>query len=155
MSDARVWLDALIGEWDTTGTHPLIKETIRGHASFEWLAGHTFLIWRGASTPEIVPTFISVLGDVTAADDFPLHYFDARGVARVYTARVDRDVLRFWRDHPGFSQRATVSIDRHGDVVAWRTELNEHGGWKPDLEMTYKRRETANVASSPGRAVPR
>ena len=126
-------LDTLIGEWDTRGSHPMIEGPIRGRASFEWLAGHRFLIWRSASTPDTVPAAISIIGDVTAADTFPLHYFDSRGVARVYTASLKDGVLRFWRDEPGFAQRATVVLE--GDALHLRTELNG----KADLEMTYTR----------------
>ena len=136
MTDNRRLLDRLIGEWDTRGSHPKIKEPITGHASFEWLAGHKFLIWRTENTPALVPTSISILGDVTA-EEFPMNYFDSRGVARVYTVRIAGGVLRFWRDEPGFRQRATVSFE--GAELRWHTELNEDGSFRPDLEMAYRR----------------
>ena len=137
---AKRWLDALIGDWETRGSHPQVKEPVRGRASFEWLTGDTFLIWRAEQTPDIIPTFIAILGDVTKTE-FPLNYFDSRGVARVYTARIAEGGLVFWRDEPGFAQRARVSIDDHGSV-RWETELNG----RPDLEMTYRRGASGGAA---------
>ena len=37
----------LIGNWTTTGSHPLIPgTTLHGRASFEWLENGAFLLWR-------------------------------------------------------------------------------------------------------------
>lgn len=49
-------------------------------------------------------------------------------------------MLRFWRDEPGFAQRATVSVEADGSVLQFRTQLNEDGSYRRDLEMTYRRR---------------
>ncbi|HEX2680815.1 MAG TPA: hypothetical protein VHQ03_05930, partial [Candidatus Dormibacteraeota bacterium] len=38
-------LDALVGEWETEATHPLLQGVMHGRATFEWLAGRRFLIW--------------------------------------------------------------------------------------------------------------
>jgi hypothetical protein len=37
--------EPLIGEWRTTGTHPLVPgKTLHGRASFSWIEGGAFLI---------------------------------------------------------------------------------------------------------------
>jgi len=133
-------LDPLVGEWETEGSHPQIKEPIRGHASFEWLPGRRFLIWRTTQMPQTVPPAIAIIGGGDTPGTWPMHYFDSRGVFRVYYVRVDGGVFRMWRDHPGFSQRATGTFTDGGRIFELRTELNEDGTWKPDLEMTYRRR---------------
>jgi hypothetical protein len=132
--------DALVGQWETEGSHPFVKEPISGHASFEWLPGRRFLIWRSEQTPTTVPTAIAIIGGGDTPGTWPLHYFDSRGVFRVYTTNMAGGVWRFWRDEPGFLQRATGTFRDGGRVLEIRTELNEHGTWKPDLEMTYRRR---------------
>ena len=132
--------DALVGQWETEGSHPFVKEPIRGQASFEWLPGRRFLIWRSEQTPTTVPTAIAVIGGGDTPGTWPLHYFDSRGVFRVYTTKMAGGVWKFWRDEPGFLQRATGRFRDGGRVLEIRTELNEYGTWKADLEMTYRRR---------------
>src|SRR5918912_883635 len=56
-------LDALIGAWETEATHPSLPDTvIRGRATFEWLAGGLFLIWRAAYDHPDIPDCIAILG---------------------------------------------------------------------------------------------
>ena len=134
-------LEPLVGKWETQGSHPFIKEPIRGHASFEWLPGRRFLIWRTEQTPTLVPTAIAVIGGGDTPGTWPMHYFDQRGVFRVYQVHVDSGVVKIWRDHPGFAQRMTGVFGDGGRRFELRTELNEHeAGFNPDLEMTYRRR---------------
>ncbi|MHB8597873.1 MAG: hypothetical protein ACYDER_13795 [Ktedonobacteraceae bacterium] len=38
--------DALVGEWNTMGTHPAFPYAVHGHSSFEWLMGGAFLVWH-------------------------------------------------------------------------------------------------------------
>ncbi|MGH7239841.1 MAG: hypothetical protein ACREHG_07215 [Candidatus Saccharimonadales bacterium] len=39
--------EILIGEWQTTGSHPYLPNTtLHGHASFEWLESGAFLLLR-------------------------------------------------------------------------------------------------------------
>jgi hypothetical protein len=35
--------EVLIGEWTLAGSHPLIKGTLHGRASIEWMEGGAFL----------------------------------------------------------------------------------------------------------------
>jgi hypothetical protein len=40
-------LNALVGEWDTEATHPMVPSTVvHGHSVFEWLEREKFLIVR-------------------------------------------------------------------------------------------------------------
>jgi hypothetical protein len=132
-------LDALAGEWSTEGSHPSIKEPIRGRASFEWLPGRRFLIWRTEQTPTIVPAAIAVIGGGDTPGTWPMHYFDSRGVFRVYQVRMDKGVWHVWRDHPGFAQRGTGVFGGGGRSLELRWELNEDGTFRPDLELSYRR----------------
>jgi len=134
-------LDPLVGEWRTEGSHPLIMEPVRGRFSFEWLPGRRFLIWRSEQTPTIVPTAIAVIGGGDTPGTWPMHYFDSRGVFRVYQVRVDDGVLKMWRDQPGFAQRATCVFSDGGRRFELRWDLNETGTWKADLVLRAEHRE--------------
>jgi hypothetical protein len=70
-----------------------------------------------------------------------MHYFDSRGVMRIYQLTFENGVWRWWRDHPGFSQRFTGTFEDSGRTIDGRGELQENGQpWKPDLQVTYRRR---------------
>jgi hypothetical protein len=143
-------LDALVGEWETEATHPYLPNTvIRGRATFEWLAGGFFLIWRAAYDHPDIPDSIAILGcdDSSSSGDArqagggcSLHYFDSRGVARVYGLGADHGVWRFWRDWPGFSQRYVATISADGNTITGNGELSRDGStWEQDLRITYRK----------------
>jgi hypothetical protein len=132
-------LDALLGEWDTEATHPLLPDVIRGRATFEWLAGRRFLIWRSETSPGI-PSSIAIIGGANTAAAWPMHYFDERGITRVYQVSMDGGIWRVWRDHPGFSQRLSGVFEDGGRTIRMTSELQQDGPWKPDLQATYRRR---------------
>ena len=56
------------------------------------------------------------------------HYFDSRGVARVYKMSVEEGVWKLWRDEPDFSpldfsQRFTGTFSADGTTIAGRWEI--------------------------------
>jgi hypothetical protein len=122
-------------------THPALKSPFHGRAVFEWLEGRQFLIWRWEAEPNTVPTQISIIGGGDKPGVWPMHYFDSRGISRVYTVSFEAGVWKMWRDHPGFWQRATGTFEDDGRTIRWLTELREReeDDWKPDLEVIYRR----------------
>jgi hypothetical protein len=133
-------LDALVGEWDTAATHPMIEGVVSGRSTFEWLTGRRFLIHRSEIQPGQVPSAIWIVGGDDTRGTWPMHYFDSRGVTRVYQMTFEGGLWKFWREHPGFSQRFTGSFEDGGRTIRGLSELNETGTWKPDLAITYRRR---------------
>jgi hypothetical protein len=68
-----------------------------------------------------------------------LEYFDSRGVRRTYEVSLEDGVMRWWRDHPGFDQRAYAKLGP--DVFEFVHQLAETPGeWRDDLRATYRRR---------------
>jgi hypothetical protein len=82
-------------------------------------------------------------GEAPEGGEAPLrmHYYDSRGVFRVYETSVADSSWRVWRDAPGFSQRFTGALSDDGDTVAGRWELCRDGvHWADDVAITYRRR---------------
>jgi len=53
----------LIGRWATEGAHPLLPgAAIRGHTTFDWLAGRQFLIQRSHYDHPDIPDAVAVIG---------------------------------------------------------------------------------------------
>lgn len=72
----------------------------------------------------------------------PMHYFDSRGVFRVYQSRMTDDAWQVWRDAAGFSQRFTGRFADAGETILGRWQLCRDGvHWADDLAITYRRRQ--------------
>jgi hypothetical protein len=136
-------LRALTGTWTTEGSHPLLPGAVlRGRATFEWLDGGRFLIWRSHCDHPDIPDAIAVLG--VTDEQLSMHYFDTRGVHRVYSVDVAAGATpltwRFWRDDAGFSQRFTGTFSAAGDTLATRGQFSRDGTtWEDDLALSYRR----------------
>jgi hypothetical protein len=67
-------------------------------------------------------------------------YFDERGVSRKYEVTLHDNILKMWRNAPGFSQRFTGTIIENGDTMIGKWELSRDDlSWEKDLELIYKR----------------
>ena len=147
-------LNRLVGTWATEATHPAMPGVVvHGTTIMEWLEGERFLIIRARTDHADFPDSISIIGftdtdragasaDPAAGDatDLSMHYFDSRGVFRVYLASVDDAVWRYWRDAPGFSQRFTGTFSSDGDTIAGQSQLSrDDTTWDDDLRIEYRR----------------
>ena len=67
-------------------------------------------------------------------------YFDERKVSRKYEVSIENNVVKWWRNAPGFSQRYSLTITDDGNTIIGKGELCEDGTtWKKDLDQTYTR----------------
>ena len=130
----------LLGSWDIQGSHPLLPgDDITGRATFEWLDGHKFLIWRSHYDHPQVPDAMAVIG--WADGQLLMHYFDSRGVHRLYEVAVEGNQWRFWRDDAGFQQSFIARFDDDEDTMRGQGRMNrDDAGWEDDLAMTFRRR---------------
>jgi hypothetical protein len=145
-------LNRLVGTWTTEATHPgLPGVTVHGTVDIEWLEGDRFLIHRSRFDHRDFPDSISIIGfmerdrddkaPVTADESqLAMHYFDSRGVFRVYGVSIEETSWRIWRDATGFSQAFIGRFSDDGDSIAGRWQLSEDDHtWNDDLEITYRR----------------
>jgi hypothetical protein len=132
---------ALVGEWQTTGTHPHMPGTIfHGRTSFAWHEGGAFLIMRSEIDEPEVPSGVAVFGSDDEAETYFMLYFDERGVSRKYEVTVAGNRLTWRRDEPGFSQRSTIAVEDDGKTMVGKGEMSREGAaWEDDLSLTYVR----------------
>ena len=128
-------LNALVGTWTGEARHPAFPGvTVPVRATFEWLEGEHFLIWRWRMDHPDFPDSLSVIGSGE------LHYFDSRGVQRVYEVAVSGREWRMSRDAPGFSQRFAGTLSDDGDTLSGLWRLSRDGEtWEDDLEIVFRR----------------
>ena len=134
-------LSVLLGRWRTVGTHPLVPgTTFHGRTSFAWMAGGAFLIMQSEIDEPQIPSAVAIFGTDDSTGECSMLYFDERGVSRRYEVRMQDNMLRWWRNAPGFSQRCDTTIDPDGRTMTSRGQYSRNGTtWEPDLELTYTR----------------
>jgi hypothetical protein len=132
--------EALLGEWTTEVQHPDIG-VVHGEMTIEWLDGGGYLIQRSSVEDARFPRGLALIGPTEAGDRIVQHYFDSRGVARVYELSLENGVWRTWRDDPEFSQRITGRFTDDGSAIECVLERTEPDGrWVHDFDLTYRRK---------------
>lgn len=136
-SEQLEFLHPLAGRWTSEGAHPLLPgDVIRGHATFEWLDGGRFLIWRSHYDHPQIPDAVTVTGVMDGR--LAMQYFDTRGVHRVYSVSAGPGTWRFWRDDADFAQRSSSRFD--AATIVTEGQLSHDGStWDEDLRLTYRR----------------
>lgn len=130
--------DRLLGAWLTEATHPDVDAVVAGSVTFEWLEGRRFLLMRSSHEHESFPDALGVLGAAEVDGPLVMEYFDSRGVRRTYGVSLGADVLRFWREAPGFDQRFSAELGRGTFHGLWQLARTP-GNWQDDLRVTYRR----------------
>ena len=138
-------LQPLVGEWRLVATFKdMPPADIGARVTFEWLPGKRFLVQRWEVPMPEAPDGIAIIGaDAESEGNFLQHYFDSRGVARVYKMSVADGVWRLWRDEPDFSpldfaQRYIGTFSDDGQSISGAWEINNDGTtWEHDFDLTY------------------
>jgi hypothetical protein len=113
----------------------------QARVSFEWLPGEAFLIERWTIELPEFPDGIAIIGAGNEPKTLRQHYFDSRGVHRLYEMTLDEGVWKLWRDDPDpFPQRFTGTFGDDGSTIAGRWEKAEDGSnWETDFDLTYRK----------------
>lgn len=139
-------LEPFLGDWRIDApAFPLAPElAARARSSFTWALDGAFLLQRSSIPVPEAPDGLSL---VAPADDdgYLQHYFDSRGVARLYAMRFDGRDWTLERHAPDFSplpfhQRWTgrFSADERTIEGRWETSSDGHT-WELDFELAYRR----------------
>ena len=131
----------LVGEWKTLGRHPHLPNTmLHGHCSFQWIEEGAFLVWRSTNDEGKIPSGIAIFGSDDFTGKYFMLYFDERKVSRKYDVSAQANIIKWWRDAPGFSQRYSWTIADDGNTIIGKGELSTDGtSWEPDLDLTFSR----------------
>jgi hypothetical protein len=134
-------LEFLIGEWRTTGTHPLVPgDTLLGRTSFSWHEGGAFLVMRSEVDQPQFPDGLAVIGSDDSAGRFAMVYFDERAVSRLFELTAGDRSATWRRDDPDFAQLVTISAEEGLDRLVSRGRMSKKGGdWTDDLSQVFER----------------
>jgi hypothetical protein len=128
-------LEPFVGTWRVeTSLGEVPAET-----TFEWALGGAFLLQRSRIDMAEAPDALCVIAP--ADDAFTQHYFDSRGVVRVYAMTFDGSEWTLTRDTPdftplAFSQRYVGRFSADGTRIDGRWETARPGN--PDFELDFE-----------------
>ena len=134
-------LAGLVGEWRTTGTHPLVPgTTFHGRTTFSWHEDGAFLLMRSEIDEPEVPNGVAIIGSDDAAGTFTMIYFDEREVSRRYLVEVGDGEVSWHRDEAGFAQRMVLAFGADGSRIEASGSMSRDGQpWEDDLQLSYER----------------
>jgi hypothetical protein len=143
--------EPLIGEWRVEGEIPIEPPMkVAGEAKLEHLG--KFIVFSSVSEPVEVPDSISIIGGAPDGEPQPMHYFDSRGVKRLFMTAFQGSTWKIWRapgedwngpDGPGFNQRFVGEISADGKTIKarWERGLGDAGDqWEIDFPLNYVRK---------------
>lgn len=139
-------LAPLVGEWSLAVAFPGAPEGDSGaRTSFEWMSGERFLIQRWEVPHPAAPDGIAVIGWDDGRGTLLQHYFDSRGVARVYEMSFEGGLWKLSRTAPDFSeldfsQRFEGRLSDDARTIHGRWEIAKDGSsWQHDFDLTYSK----------------
>lgn len=140
-------LEPLVGDWSVEALAPWAPPgDVRGRTVFEWMPGGTFLVQRWEVPIDGAPDGLAVIGrDPQHSGGYLQHYFDSRGVARVYSMTFEDGVWTLSRTTADFSaldfaQRFTGTLSDDGRTIRASWEVASDGStWEHDFDLVYTR----------------
>ena len=143
-SDGVGRLDVFIGKW-RVGLGSSIPSGDGGARSvFEWTLDGRFLIQRTEIPDPAAPNALAIVAFDAQTNGYTQHYFDSRGVVRLYAMDFRDGVWSLLREKPDFSpldfkQRFTARVSGDRDAIFGTWEIDRGSGWTKDFDLTYGR----------------
>lgn len=143
-------LAPLIGEWSMAivmpgQERPRDLPDVGARVTFEWMGDEAFVIERWTVPIPEAPDGLAIIGWDAGRGSFLQHYFDQRGVARVYEMTLSGGVWKLERSKPDFSpfefsQRFTGKLTADGRRIDGTWEIShDHQSWQKDFDLIYTR----------------
>lgn len=127
-------LDLLLGTWDITMRHVAVSEPVVGRQRYERVLSGAFVRLEWTYDHPDFPDAIAILDERTC------HYFDVRGVTRVFDLEIDGSGWQMIRRDADVWQRSSATFV--GTDAMEGTGENSHDGgatWQHDFAISYVR----------------
>ena len=140
-------LEPFIGEWsmEMLMADQEAMPDVGARVSFEWMPGERWLVERWHVPVPEAPDGVAIIGFDEGRRTFLQHYFDQRGIARVYEMTFEEGVWTLERTKADFSpfefgQRFTGTFSEDGRRIdgTWEIALDLET-WEKDFDLSYVR----------------
>jgi hypothetical protein len=133
-------LQPLVGGWAEEAA-----DAPPGRMTFAWCLGGQFLLQRSEIPAPEFPDSLAVITVDPNGETYTQHYFDSRGVVRLYKMTIGDGTWTLQRDAPDFtplefSQRFVGVFGDGGDTITatWESAADgEH--WEKDFDLVYRK----------------
>ena len=138
-------LEPFAGEWEMEATFPGMAPMGGARTTFEWMEGKRLLVQRWTIPMPEAPDGLAVYSFDTSRKTLLQHYFDTRGVIRLYEMSFENGLWILVRNQADFtpldfSQRFTGRFSADGNTIAGTWELaNDHVTYEKDFDITYRK----------------
>ncbi|KAA9151099.1 hypothetical protein FPZ12_039700 [Amycolatopsis acidicola] len=140
-------LEVFVGEWSVEARFPGASFGVGPSArcTCEWLLGGQYLVQRTEISLPDAPDSYTVIAAGEESGRYTQHYFDSRGVTRLYAMTFENGVWTLSRESADFSsfdfaQRFTGTFSADGNRIDGLWEKAFPGsGWELDFELSYTR----------------
>ena len=142
--EALARLDVFVGEW-------VVEARLPGGAGaqarswFEWVLDGRFLLQRIEIPVPEAPDGLMIVSADPETGAYTQHYYDSRGVVRLYAMTFADGVWTLTRESPDFTpldfrQRFTGTFGADGNTISGAWESGRAGGeWEHDFALIYRR----------------
>jgi hypothetical protein len=148
--EALARLDAFVGEWLVEARFPGGQPVPSGEgpaarSRFEWALDGQFLLQRTETSSPEAPDSLTMVSVDLKTGAYTQHYYDSRGVVRLYAMGLADGAWTLTRESPDFSpldfrQRFTATFSDDGNIISGAWEICRNGaGWEHDFALTYRR----------------
>jgi hypothetical protein len=149
-ADALARLDVFVGEWVMEARFPGGEPASSGNvpearSRFEWALDGQFLLQHTEISIPEAPDSLAIVSTDLETGAYLQHYYDSRGVSRLYGMSLDDGIWTLTRESPDFTpldfrQRftGTFSADRNTITGAWEKRFPD-ASWEHDFALTYSR----------------
>ena len=152
-AEALARLDVLVGEWNVEARFPDDRATPSPatedgpivRTRFEWALDRQFLLQHTEIPIPEAPDSLTIIGADLETGAYTQHYFDSRGVARLYAMSLTDRVWTLTRESPDFTplafrQRFTGTFGEDAKTIDGAWEMCHDGGtWEHDFALTYRK----------------
>jgi hypothetical protein len=145
-------LDAFVGDWSMAARFPTQEPAPSGPADgvmarsrFEWALGGQFLLQHTEVPIPEAPDSLAIVASDPRTGGYTQHYYDSRGVTRLYAMSLTGGVWTLIRESADFSpldfrQRFTGTFSADGNTITGAWEKCPNGGeWEHDFALIYHR----------------
>jgi hypothetical protein len=137
-------LDVFVGEWRLGLGHSVPAADGGARSVFEWALDGQFLLQRTEIPDPNAPNSLCIVAYDPGRDAYTQHYFDSRGVVRLYAMTFRDGVWTLLRESPDFSpldfsQRFIGRFSADGNSMFGTWETGDGSNWTKDFDLTYAR----------------
>lgn len=150
-ASALARLDAFVGEWVMEVRFPGYQQSAAtgdtpvARSRFEWILDRQYLLQRSEVPVPEAPDSLTIISVDPETGGYLQHYYDSRGVTRLYAMSLTGGVWTLTRESADFSpldfrQRFTGTFGQNGNTITGAWEKDVDGtGWTHDFDLTYRR----------------